>query len=79
MDQQYYSEEALERLEEVRQSVSADAIAQAERDWSALIAEVEAAAVRGIDPSATKRKHWRVDGARCCGNSHKGMRRFNAA
>ena len=48
---QYYSEEALERLEEVRQSVSADAIAQAERDWSALIAEVEAAAVRGIDPS----------------------------
>ncbi len=35
---QYYSEEALERLEEVRQSVSADAIAQAERDWSSLIA-----------------------------------------
>lgn len=47
----YYSEEALERLEEVRQSVSADAVAQAERDWSALIAEVEGGAARGLDPS----------------------------
>ncbi|HET6275838.1 MAG TPA: MerR family transcriptional regulator [Candidatus Cybelea sp.] len=50
----YYSEEALEKLEEVRQGVSADAIAQAERDWSVLIAEVEAAAVRGIDPSGAE-------------------------
>lgn len=48
---QYYSQEALEKLEEVRQSVGADAIAAAEREWSVLIAEVEAAAARGADPA----------------------------
>lgn len=50
--QKYYSEEALEKLEELRQSIPQEAIAQTERDWSTLIAEVEAAAARGLDPSS---------------------------
>ncbi|HEY6487446.1 MAG TPA: MerR family transcriptional regulator [Candidatus Cybelea sp.] len=50
--QEYYSEEAREKIEERRRSLSPDAIAQGERDWTALIAGVEAAVEHGIDPSS---------------------------
>jgi DNA-binding transcriptional MerR regulator len=50
--QEYYSEEAREKIEERRRSIPPDAIEQGERDWAALIADVEAAAAQGIDPSS---------------------------
>jgi DNA-binding transcriptional MerR regulator len=49
--QKYYSEEALQKLEERRQDVSQDTLVQAERDWTVLIGEVEDAVARGIGPS----------------------------
>ncbi len=62
--QKYYSEEALTKLEERRRSISPEAIAQAERDWAVLLAEVEKAAERGIDPSGDEARvlaaRWRV-------------------
>ncbi|HEY1882281.1 MAG TPA: MerR family transcriptional regulator [Candidatus Cybelea sp.] len=50
--QEYYSEEARERIEERRRSMPPDAIEQGQRDWTALIADVEAAVTHGIDPSS---------------------------
>ncbi len=62
--QKYYSKEALQQLEEVRQQVSPDAIAQAQRDWSVLLAEVEEAVARGIAPSSDEAQalatRWRA-------------------
>ena len=50
--QEYYSEEAREKIEERRRSMPPDAIEQGERDWATLIADVEAAAAQGIDPAS---------------------------
>ena len=47
----YYTPEQLEYLEQRRQELGDDAIKQAEKDWADLIAEVEAARQRGVDPS----------------------------
>ncbi|HEX3369227.1 MAG TPA: MerR family transcriptional regulator [Candidatus Cybelea sp.] len=49
--QEYYSDEARERIEERRRSMSPDAVEQGQRDWAALIADVEAAVTQGLDPS----------------------------
>jgi MerR family transcriptional regulator, thiopeptide resistance regulator len=46
----YYSEPALESL--ANRQVSADTIEQAQRDWSILIKEVEAAIARGENPAS---------------------------
>jgi DNA-binding transcriptional MerR regulator len=60
----YYSPRALERIEENRTSMGQGAIEQSQRDWSALIAEVEDAAMRGIDPrgdeARTLAARWRA-------------------
>jgi DNA-binding transcriptional MerR regulator len=48
----YYSDEAGERIEEHRRETPRDVIERGERDWSALLAEVEEAATRGVDPSS---------------------------
>ena len=48
----YYSGEALEKLEERRRDTSPSVVEQGQRDWTALIAEVENAASRGVDPSS---------------------------
>ena len=50
--QEYYSEAAREKIDEHRRSVPADGVAQGQRDWTALIAEVEAAVANGIEPSS---------------------------
>jgi len=46
----YYSPPALEKIEEHHSAMGPEAIEQSQRDWSALIAEVEDAAARAIDP-----------------------------
>ena len=48
----YYSGETLERVEERRRETTHAVVEQGQRDWSALIAEVEQAVARGIDPSS---------------------------
>lgn len=62
--QKYYSEEALQKLEERRQNISQDAVAQAERDWTILIGEVEDAVARGVAPSTDEARalaaRWRA-------------------
>lgn len=50
----YYSEEAQARIEERRRTIPPAAIEQAQRDWAALIAEVEAATGDGIDPAGER-------------------------
>jgi MerR family transcriptional regulator, thiopeptide resistance regulator len=50
--QEYYSEAARERVDERRRSTPAEVIEQGQRDWTALIAEVEAAVSQGIEPSS---------------------------
>lgn len=50
----YYSAEALEKVEERRQSTPQSVIEQGQRDWAALIAEVEDAVARGVDPSSAQ-------------------------
>jgi MerR family transcriptional regulator, thiopeptide resistance regulator len=48
----YYSEEAIEQLEERLRDTSKELIEQGQRAWTALLAEVEEAASRGLDPSS---------------------------
>jgi MerR family transcriptional regulator, thiopeptide resistance regulator len=50
--QEYYSEEAREKIEERRNGMPAEAIEQGQRDWTALIEQVERAASQGVDPSS---------------------------
>jgi DNA-binding transcriptional MerR regulator len=61
--QTYYSEEARRKVEEHRRSNPREIVEQGERDWATLLAEVEAAASRGIDPSSeparTLAQRWR--------------------
>ena len=60
----YYSGEALERVEERQRVTPASVVEQGQRDWSALIADVEAAAARGVDPSSDEARalaeRWRA-------------------
>ena len=51
---EYYSEEARQRVEERRRVTPKDVIEQGQRDWTALLAEVEEAASRGVDPSSAQ-------------------------
>jgi MerR family transcriptional regulator, thiopeptide resistance regulator len=48
--QKYYSDEAREKIEEHRRATPQAAVEQGQRDWGALLADVEAAAARGVDP-----------------------------
>lgn len=50
--QEYYSEEARAEIEERARSIPRETIEQGERDWASLIAQVEAAASQGADPSS---------------------------
>ncbi len=51
---QYYSEEAREKLAERRQTISPDVIEQGQRDWATLIGEVEKAVAEGIEPKSER-------------------------
>jgi DNA-binding transcriptional MerR regulator len=52
--QNYYSEEARQKLEEYHKDAPREVIAQGQQDWTALLAEVEAAASDGVDPSSAR-------------------------
>jgi MerR family transcriptional regulator, thiopeptide resistance regulator len=54
--QKYYSDEALEKVEERRRSTPQTVVEQGQRDWAALIADVEAAVARGVDPRSEEAK-----------------------
>ncbi len=60
----YYSQEARDKIEEHRQHAPQDIVEQGQRDWSALIAEVEEAAARAIPPSSGEARaladRWRA-------------------
>ena len=62
--EKYYSEEARNELAARRQSISPETIRQAERDWAALIKEVEQAIDSGEDPAGDKAQQlaarWRT-------------------
>jgi DNA-binding transcriptional MerR regulator len=49
--QEYYFEEARRKIEERRLDTPREIVERGERDWAALLAEVEAAASSGVDPS----------------------------
>jgi DNA-binding transcriptional MerR regulator len=51
---EYYSQEAQRAIDERRASISPQAIEQGQRDWSELIAAVEDAAARGVDPNGAE-------------------------
>jgi len=59
----YYSEAALEQIEANRRNTAQEAMERGQRDWASLIAEVEDAASRGIDPSSEEARaltaRWR--------------------
>ena len=59
----YYSGEALERVEERQRETPQSVVDQGQRDWTALIADVEQAVARGMDPSSdearTLAERWR--------------------
>jgi DNA-binding transcriptional MerR regulator len=50
--QNYYNEAAREKLEEMRKNTPPEVIEQGQRDWTALIAEVEEASSRNEDPES---------------------------
>jgi DNA-binding transcriptional MerR regulator len=50
--QKYYSEDARRKVEERRRNTPRGIAERGERDWAALLAEVEAAASAGVDPSS---------------------------
>ena len=60
----YYSGEALERVEERQRETPQAVVEQGQRDWTALIAEVEQAVARGADPSSDEARalaeRWRA-------------------
>jgi DNA-binding transcriptional MerR regulator len=61
--QNYYSEEARRKIDERRKSTRKSVIEQGERDWSFLLADVEAAASSGFDPHGAQARalaeRWR--------------------
>ncbi|HEX4013280.1 MAG TPA: MerR family transcriptional regulator [Candidatus Cybelea sp.] len=62
--QEYYSEEAREAIEERRRAMPSEAIERGQREWAALIADVESAVTQGVDPSderaAALAARWRA-------------------
>ena len=50
--QNYYSEEAREKIAQRMQETPKEVVEQGQRDWTALIAQVEEAASRGEDPGS---------------------------
>lgn len=62
--QRYYSEEGREKIDEHRRNTPREVIERGQRDWGALIAEVEEAAARGVDPSSAQARslaeRWRT-------------------
>ena len=60
----YYSQEALEKIGRFHAETPRETIEQGERDWSALIADVEEAASRGVDPASDEARaladRWRA-------------------
>jgi DNA-binding transcriptional MerR regulator len=52
--EKYYSPEAREAIERRRADMQDEEIEQGQREWSALIAEVESAAAEGVDPSSER-------------------------
>lgn len=61
--QEYYSEAAREKIDEHRLNTPRETIEQGQRNWTALIAEVEAAVANGDDSSAAQARalarRWR--------------------
>lgn len=62
--QNYYSEEAREKIDARRRSTPKAVIEQGERDWVVLLADVEKTAASGIDPSSAQAlalaERWRA-------------------
>jgi DNA-binding transcriptional MerR regulator len=60
----YYSGEALERVEKRQRETPQAVVEQGQRDWTALIADVEQAVARGVDPSSDEARaladRWRA-------------------
>jgi DNA-binding transcriptional MerR regulator len=60
----YYSGEALERVEERQRETPQSVVEQGQRDWTALIADVEQAVARGVDPTSDEARaladRWRM-------------------
>jgi DNA-binding transcriptional MerR regulator len=50
----YYSEEAQAKIAERQRTIPREVIEQGQRDWMALISEVEAAVKEGVDPSSER-------------------------
>lgn len=50
----YYSEEAQAKIAERQRTIPREVIEQGQRDWMALITEVEAAVKEGVDPSSER-------------------------
>jgi DNA-binding transcriptional MerR regulator len=50
----YYSEEAQRKIAERQQTIPQEVVEQGQRDWMALIAEVEAAVKEGVDPAGER-------------------------
>jgi DNA-binding transcriptional MerR regulator len=61
--EEYYSPEALEAIKERRANMHDEEVEQGQRDWTSLIADVEAAATGGVDPKGpqgqTLAQRWR--------------------
>jgi hypothetical protein len=61
--QNYYNEAAQEKLAELRKNTPKEVIEQGQRDWTALIADVEEAAARNEDATGERAqalaKRWR--------------------
>jgi len=52
--QKYYSEDARQKLEERRRTLSPDFVEKGQLDWAALIREVEEAVAEGTDPASER-------------------------
>ena len=50
----YYSEEAQAKIAERQQTIPREVVERGQRDWMALITEVEAAVKEGVDPSSAR-------------------------
>lgn len=61
---EYYSQEAQHAIDERRQGMPPQVVEQGQRDWTELIAAVEDAAARGVDPSSAEAQslaaRWRA-------------------